>query len=84
VSEVSPGHLKFKFQRLLKKFFLLAPKATTLWSALYNGVIFETQVSLSPEQSTLATKKYEATTLDKTKHPLLCIGVSSQEMNLLI
>jgi hypothetical protein len=22
VSEVSPGHLKFKFQRLLKKFFI--------------------------------------------------------------
>jgi hypothetical protein len=26
VSEVSSEHLKFKFQRLLKKFFLLAPQ----------------------------------------------------------
>jgi hypothetical protein len=25
VSEVSPGHLKFKFQRLLKKFFYWPP-----------------------------------------------------------
>jgi hypothetical protein len=34
VSEVSPGHLKLKFQRLLKKFFM-APNQTTLWSSLY-------------------------------------------------
>jgi hypothetical protein len=27
--------IKFKFQRLLKKFFLLAKKTTTLWSSLY-------------------------------------------------
>jgi hypothetical protein len=35
VSKVSPGHLKFKFQLLLKKGFLLAPNPITLWATLY-------------------------------------------------
>jgi hypothetical protein len=40
VSEVSPGHRKLKFQRLIKKGFLLVKKATTLWSALYFNLQF--------------------------------------------
>jgi hypothetical protein len=39
VSEVSPGILKFKFQRLLKK-KLLAPNQTTLWSSLYSSFLW--------------------------------------------
>jgi hypothetical protein len=32
---LSPRHLKIKFQRLLKKVFLLAPNPKTLWGTLY-------------------------------------------------
>jgi hypothetical protein len=32
VSEVSPGHLKFKFQRLLKKFFFIGKERSSLYS----------------------------------------------------